>query len=49
MFTVLATNSRSTMPPTSERGSTRVMFAARPSPVTRPMRAQIDWIAVISG
>ena len=49
MLTVLATNSSSTITLTSRRGSTRVMFAASPSPVTRPIRAQMDWIAVISG
>ena len=40
---------QATMTCTSRRGSTRAMLAASPSPVTRPIRAQIDWIAVISG
>ena len=49
MFTVLATNNKATMTCTSQRGSTWAMLAASPSPVTRPIRAQMAWIAVISG
>ena len=46
---VLATNSSATSTPTTGRGNTSSMFAARPRPVTRPMRALIDWTATIIG
>ena len=49
MFKVLATSSSRTTTCTTPGGKACLMLAASPLPVTRPMRAQIDWIAAISG
>ena len=49
MLSVLATSSSSTTPRSTTGGKAPLMLAARPLPVTRPMRAHIDCIAAISG
>ena len=49
MLMVLAMNSRNTRPVATDRGKTSSMLAARPLPVTRPMRALSDWTATIIG
>ena len=49
MLMVLATNSSATSAPTTGLGKTSSMLAARPRPVTRPMRALTDWTATIIG
>ena len=49
MLRVLATSSRPTTPNSAGRGNARRMFAAKPRPVTNPMRALTTWIAAISG
>ncbi len=49
MLRVFATSSRTTTPYNTAGGNAAFMFAASPLPVTRPMRAHIDWIAAISG
>ena len=49
MLSVLAISSSSTTPRSTTGGNAVLMLAARPLPVTRPIRAQIDWIAAISG
>lgn len=33
----------------TQRGQNFAMFAARPSPVTQPMRADSIWMPIISG
>ncbi len=49
MLRVLAISSSSTTPRSTIGGNAVLMLAASPLPVTRPIRAQIDWIAAISG
>ena len=49
MLMVLATSRDSTRIARSQAGNTRFTLAARPWPVTRPIRATIDWIAASSG
>ncbi len=49
MFRVLAISSSTTAPITTQAGKTDLRLAARPLPVTRPIRAQIDWMTAIRG
>ena len=49
MLIVLATTSRPTSAERQPRGHILPMFAARPSPVTKPMRADSIWMPIISG
>ncbi len=49
MLMALATNSSSTMTPSTGAGNISLMLAASPLPVTRPMRAAIICTADISG
>ena len=49
IFSVLATTSSSTTTRSTDCGKAALMFAAKPLPVTRPMRAHMDWTAAISG
>ena len=49
MLRVLATSSSSTTPRSTIGGNAVLMLAASPLPVTRPIRAHMDWIAAISG
>jgi len=49
MLIVLATTSRVTSAVVSQRGHILSIFAASPSPVTQPMRADSIWMPIISG
>ena len=49
MLIVLATKSKSTTAHMTGAGKLRQTFPAMPWPVTRPMRAEISWIATIRG
>ncbi len=49
MFKVLAISSSTTAAITTQAGKTALRFAARPMPVTLPIRAQIDWMTAIKG
>ena len=49
MLMVLAMTSSETTTSRTQRGNRRRMLAARPSPVTRPMRALTIWMPTING
>jgi hypothetical protein len=49
MLMTFATSSSRTRRVSSQRGDTALMLPARPLPVTQPIRAQIDWMAIING
>ena len=49
MLMVLATTSSATSASVSHLGHILPMFAARPSPVTKPTRAESFWMPIISG
>ncbi len=49
MFKTLAMSSDETAIRSTEGGKEALMFAASPRPVTRPMRAHMDWMADING
>lgn len=49
MLIVLAMTSRPTSDSVSQRGHIRPMLAARPSWVTKPIRADSIWMPIISG
>ena len=49
MLMVLASTSSPTRPVVNQRGNILLIFAARPSPVTQPMRADSIWMPIMSG
>jgi hypothetical protein len=49
MLNVLATTKRKISPSTSQRGVSSIALAARPLPVTLPIRALTSWIAIMNG
>ncbi len=49
MLNVFAATSRNTRPRIIQRGANSIALAARPLPVTRPICALINWIAIMNG
>ncbi len=49
MLAVFAATRRKTSASTSQRGASSITLAARPLPVTRPIRALTNWIAIMNG
>ncbi len=49
MLSVFAITREATSEIANQRGATRQMFAARPWPVSHPMRALTIWMPIMSG
>ena len=49
MLNVLAATRRKISASTSQRGASSMTLAARPLPVTLPIRALTSWIAIMNG